>query len=260
MNFPRVKALYFNIEHDSGIDYSEAAPLLLQERAFDVLVESARVCFTMKTHYATERMARDAVAPYISAWEFEAALQSGPNKFRLTFDVADIEDRNPKTGGVFLRPKPARLGTLALKGSLKVTVVKDRYPSPPTPAISITPDVQSMFDRFLGYRERHEPLPSMAYFCLTVLRHSQGPPDSTFSAVGRYYSIHQDVLRTLSRLSSTKGGASARKAEGIHQGLTREEKQFLEQVVKTIIRRAAELAYDSSATVEQISLHDLPQI
>ena len=258
VKFPRVKALYFNIEHDSGIDYSNAAPLSLRESAFDVMVDDDKACFTMKEHHATEKEARDAVAPYISTWEFEAALQLGPNKFTLVFDVADIEDRDPTTGAVFLRPKPVRLG--ALRGSLKLAVVKNRFPSPPAATVLRSPDVQSMFDRYLGYRERREPLASMAYFCFTVLRDSQGPSSSRLSAGARYYGIREDVLRTLSRLSSTKGGAGARKADGIHQELTREEKRFLEDVVKTIIRRAAELAANPSKTVKPITLSDLPPV
>ena len=258
MEYPRVKALHFKIEHDSGIDYSNAAPLALRECAFDVLVEDEKACFTMNEHHATEEETRDTVAPYISAWEFEAALQLGPNKFTLAFDVADIEDRNPTTGTVFLRPQPVRLG--ALRGSLNLTVAKNRYPSPPTAAVSCNPDVQSMLDRYLGYRERREPLPSIAYFCYTVLCNSHGPSSTRRSAVGRYYGIREDVLGTLSRLSSTKGGTSARKAEGIHQELTREERRFLEAVVKTIIRRAAELAADPSKAVKPITLSDLPPV
>ena len=258
VKYPRVKALYFKIEHESGIDYSNAVPLSLRESAFDVLVGDDGACFTMKVHHATEKEARDAVAPYISAWEFEAALQRGPNKFTLVFDVADIEDRNPTTGAVFLRPKPARLR--ALRGSLKLTVVKSRYPSPPTTAVLRSPDVQSMLDRYLGYREHREPLPSMAYFCFTVLRNSQGPSSNRLSAVARYYGIREDVLGTLSRLSSTKGGASARKADGIHQELTRQERRFLEDVVKAIIRRAAELAANPGKTVKQITLTELPSL
>lgn len=258
VQFPRVTALHFKIEHDSGIDYSEAASLSLHEGAFDVLVEDGKVCFTMKAHYATEREARDAVAQYISAWEFEAALQRGPNKFKLAFEVADIEDRNPTTGAVFMRPRPVRLG--ALSGTVQVATVANYYPSPPTMTISLNPDVQCMFDRFLGYRERREPLPSMAYFCLTVLRHSSGPSTSTLRAVGQYYGIHVDVLRTLSRLSSTKGGVTARKAEAIRQPLTREERRFLEQAVKAIIRRAATLAHDPSTPVNPITLRDLPRV
>ena len=100
----------------------------------------------------------------------------------------------------------------------------------------------------------------MAYFCYTVLCNSQGPSSTRRSAVGRYYGIHEDVLRTLSGLSSTKGGASARKAGGIHQELTRDERRFLEEVVKTIIRRAAELAADPSRPVKPATLSDFPSV
>ena len=62
--------------------------------------------FTMRDHHATEEEALAAVNRYIAAWEFEAALVHGPNRFRLRFDYPDIEDWDPPTGKVFLRPKP----------------------------------------------------------------------------------------------------------------------------------------------------------
>ena len=260
MEYPRVKALHFRVKHDSGIRFSNAVPLSLRQSAFDILVADEKVCFTMNEHHATSEEARDTVAPYISAWELEAALQLGPNKFVLVFDIADIEDRDPKTGTISIRPKSGFRGTMAGELNINLTVGKNRYPSPPTVVLSRSPDVQSMLDRYLGYCKRREPLPSMAYFCFTVLCNSQGPSSNDVRTVGSYYGISKKVLRTLSRLSSTKGGANARKAEGTHQEMTHEESRFLEAVVKTIIRRTAELAAEPNKKVEPITLSSLPSV
>ena len=258
MNHPRVKALQFVVEHDPSVDYSHAAPLSHREQSFDVRVENERVCFTMKTDHATEEEARDAVSAYIAAWEFEAGLQNGPNKFELRFDCADIEDRNPATGEVSLRPRGVRFHFKI--GDVRVTLGKPRYPSPPTTGLSLSPDVRSMFERYQGYLQGQEPLPSMAYFCLTVLENSTGHRRGGRKVAATLYQIDNAVLDQLGHLSSKKGGTGARKAEGVNHELSLEDKRFLEQAVKTIIRRVAEVAHDPKARVQPITMRDFPAI
>lgn len=212
----------------------------------------------MKTDHASEEEARDAVSAYIAAWEFEAGLHDGPNKFELRFDCADIEDRNPATGEVSLRPGAVRFHFKV--GEVRVTLGKPRYPSPPTTGLSLSPDVRSMFQRYLGYLQGQEPLPSMAYFCLTVLVNSTGCRGGGRKEAAKLYHIDKPVLDQLGHLSSTKGGMGARKAEGVNQELSLEDKRFLEQAVKTIIRRAAEVAHDPKARVQPITMCDFPAI
>ena len=117
-----------------------------------------------------------------------------------------------------------------------------------------------MYNRYAGYCEAKEPLTTMAYFCLTVLQASTRESRDQRLAAANKYSISKPVLDQVGNLSSTRGGAGARKAEGVRRDLTPQERQFLEEAVKTIIRRAAEVASDSDARPAQITLSDLPQI
>ena len=212
----------------------------------------------MKDHFATERDARDAVAGYIRAWELDATLVHGPNAFRLRFDRSDIEDKHPNPDAKHERGGPiagrgtpiCAVGTLA---EAQGTVFPPTYPKPPSTGLERSPDVERMLDRYVGYREGKEPLTSMAYFCLTIL---QGK-DGRAGAAARY-GISKQILRRLSMLSSTKGGFGARKAEGVRQDLTQRERQFLEAAVKTMIHRAAEVAYDPDDRLTEITMHDLP--
>ena len=64
----------------------------------------------------------------------------------------------------------------------------------------------------------------------------------------------------MAELSSTKGGIGARKAEGVHQDLTQQERKFQEAAVTTIIRRAAEAAHDRGASLKRITVLDLPRM
>ena len=115
-----------------------------------------------------------------------------------------------------------------------------------------------MFHRYAGYREGGEPLTTMAYFCLTVLEASTGERRGRRSAAAKQYCISEAVLKQLGELSSTKGGVGARKAEGVHQDLTQQERKFLEAVVTTIIRRAAEVAHDPNVSLKRITVLALP--
>ena len=255
---PCVKSLHYIVEHDPSIDYSRAEPLCRQEPSFDVSVEDEKVCFTMKQHHPTEAEALDAVSAYIAAWEFEAGLKHGLNKFHLRFEYADIEDRNPNTGKVYLRARPIRVHVTM--GAAQATVGEPYYPSPPTTAVTLSPDVRSMYDRYLGYREGREPLPSMAYFCLTVLEMPRRFRGGARKKAAKHYRIDKTVLDQLGKLSSTKGGVGARKEEGIHLEFTPEERCFLEETVKAIIRRAAEVAHDPNSCLQHITMSNLPTI
>ena len=64
-----------------------------------------------------------------------------------------------------------------------------KYPSPPLD-LAISPDVQTMHDRYMNYLQGREPLSSMAFFCLTVLENSAGGR----KAAARKYQIAKRVL------------------------------------------------------------------
>ena len=92
------------------------------------------------------------VSAFIEAWEFEAGLKLGPNWFRLRFDYADVEDRDPTTGEVTVRPRPAKL--LSVTAEMKITVGETVYPAPPTIAVTLSPDVRSMYGPVSGLPAR----------------------------------------------------------------------------------------------------------
>ena len=92
-------------------------------------------------------------------------------------------------------------------------------------------------------------------FCLTVLQHPDGK-----AAAARRYSIALKVLTTVGRLSTEKGGQQARKAVGKDTDLTDQERHFLEEAVKAIIRRVAETAYNPDGIRPGISLGSLPSV
>ena len=268
MNDPHVVALIYRVEHGDKFNYDNTAPLNLKNSEFHLTVEDKLARFELKDDYATESEAQQAIEGYIRAWVFDACLrQNDPDYFRLKFDRSVIEDRNP-TPGVFEVNSP----TINWKFDLppvSVTIGPANYPLPPSDISSLDADTETMFQRYMGYCRDREKLTSMAYLCLTVLENLAKPPSpqpkrptskKRLAVVGKYQ-IEEGVLNEIGRLSTEKGGrVEGRKEEALADNLTHEERHFLEQAVKKMIRRAAEKTHDPNKTLQTISLSDLPQI
>ena len=253
MNDPHVVALIYRVEHGDLIDYSMAKPFVLDESGFRLSVADMRARFEFKEHYATAEQARAAIADYIRVWEFDATLQSGSlDSFRLRFEKADIVDRNPAPGAV---KRSGLAGTMVGSMSVKLTHCTSYYPSPPSD-IALDPDAVTMHERYMGYRQKREPLPGMAYFCLTVLEHCGG----NRREAARKYGINLNVLNKIGDLATNRGGAQARKAGGVTRELSHREHCFLDQAVKVIVRRVAEKAHAQMVALPTISLSDLPSL
>ena len=253
MNDPHVVALHYRIEHGPDvIDWSRAAPLDKEEHRFRVRAENGRVRFELKEHYASEEAARFAIeADYIHNWEFVVGLARGPNAFTLLFDHSEIVDRKPTPGRISL----AARGTAAFasSGVARLQVQPSAYPEPPPAAIKRSPDIDSMYQHYLRHLGGGEPLPAMAYFCLTKLEQMAGGRD----AAAVRFCVSKKVLRRIGELSTNKGGASARKAVGHAVPHTPEEERFLKSAIKTLIHRAAKVEYGPDPSRRKIILADI---
>ena len=272
MNDPHVVALIYRVEHGNSVDYRKAEPLIREEPAFRVEVKDNQARFELKDHYATEEDARNAIKDYIDDWEFDACLKHGLDFFRLQFVRPQIVDRNPTPGEINLQA--TLTGLIVGSVSATLTVGTLNYPPPPSGVNFRNPDVQTMYQRYMGYRRGTEPLASMAYFCLTVLEHSTGRERKRYSKanapkdkkkgkrneVEGKYQIDLSVLDMIGELSSEKGGGGARKADGVGNDFTSEKQTFLKHAIKRIIRRVAEKAHSPDKELPQISLSDLPPI
>lgn len=263
MNDPHVVALVYRIEHGDSIDYRKAKPFRREEQAFRLRVANGEVRFELLDHFPTIEAADRSLAGYRRAWEFDAQLKHGPDSFRLVLDhgQSEVIDRQRQPG---LRPIGFH-DNLAMSESVQVLLQPGAYPEPPAD-LAISRDAESMHRRYMGYLEDHEPLGAMAYFCLTVL---EGLPQghSGKRRVSRkrkdaaaWFAIDESVLDEIGRLSSSKGGADARKREGTGQPLSTDEHDFLEGAMKAIIRRVAEKEHSPAGTLPTISLSDLPPL
>ena len=260
MNDPHVEALIYVVEHVETVKYDSATSIDFDRPAFHGKVEDERARFEMKEHYSTEGEAQAAVQPVIDQWEFKETLRIGPGQFALRFDHSEIEDRQPTPGVIAVSAHPVRFNFTV---STPTVTVSRQYPQPPSEAAMDIhdPDVQAMLHRYTGYRERREPLPSMAYFCLTMIEYRfHGNPRPNAS---RHFRIHLDVLNKIGHLTADKGGLDARKArkqKGVPENLTPHERAFLEQAVRKMILQAARVAASPEADIPTITMADLPPL
>ncbi len=265
MNAPHVDALVFRIEHGPAVAYSDDAPSIdHEEPGFRVTLKDGTVRFALKEHHATEEEALEAVLPYIRGWELDASLHACPGDFRLRLDRAEVIDRQrPQSKQRTLNVSASRIAVRWTTGNVKVTLTRPAYPSPPAGVTlrADDPDVETMYDRLSRYYAGHEPLPSMVYFCLTMLEYrSPGRGRQQRHGAAVHHHISKRVLTEIAKLASNGGGVgSARKASATSTELSQPESRFLEAAVKMIIRRAAEVAQDPDAALPTITLADLPE-
>ncbi len=252
MSDPHVKYLDYWILHGPGIDWSKSDAANFEEDRFTVEVKDRRVRFRFRTHYSSPAEARAAVeAVFIPNWEFNARLLRGPDAFTLDFRKAEMIDRNSRhcADSAYMRVS-AGTSWVTVK---PVPQCPPAYPGPPERGLCRTPDVESMCQRYLGHLDGREPLPAMAYFCLTVLQEMAGDRKQAVKRFG----ISKKVLDFVGELSSERGGRDARKRKGGDTPYSDEEERFLKTAVRTMILRAAEVECDPGAAQELIAMDDI---
>jgi hypothetical protein len=235
-----------------GVSFADDAPPVEREApGFSVRLAGHTLTATMRDHFATEDDARGVVEGYLRAWIAHAALAVNRVEFEFRFERSEIIDRNP--------PPPVLTAdfivTQPTVASVALHTTRQSYPDPPD-RFSLDPDAETLFTRWRGYIEGREPLESMAYACLTVLRIHGGS-----EGAATRFGIAQTVLRKLSHLSSKTGDlATARKITPDLRPRTAAEQAWLEAAVKALVLRAGEVAAAPGASLPQITMGDLPPL
>ena len=261
MRDPDVKSIHYLILSADPATYQTTKPLEVETEDFRLQVSNRTAVFEMKRHFATREEARSFLQPFIRNWEVSANIE-GHDGFRLEYKRAEIIDRAPpeESGTVLLRAECVVRTTL----DAILIVSQPEFPHPPAD-FKTSEDVEKMFLRYQGFRQKTETLTSMAYYCLRFLERSaqsnSGSSGPRKKAAHRY-GISARVLDTLARLTSECGDEhEARKPPKRNfRPLTPEEKRWIELVVRALIRRVGEWAYDPRGRLHQITMSNFPQI
>jgi hypothetical protein len=260
MNDPHVEKLFYRVIIPDHTDYDNAPPISGENDEFKWHLSKEQLVLECKPHFASENEARAVADSLLRAWEVSIGLRQSPRDLTFRFQSSSIIDRSP--------PPESGTQTLKVLGSGGAVVgghadVRVSYAQLPVPCrnFAISPEVEMMYSRYSSYRKDKKSLLSMAYWCLTIIEGSTRVSKKKRRTAADQYGIDIDVLNELGRLSSEAGDETeARKFtdKSTLASLTQNEKNWVESVVKKLIERMAEYAYDPSAKLQQVTISDSP--
>jgi hypothetical protein len=239
------------------VTYDAPPPVAFETSEARFHLADAKLACYMKVHFAAEVEARTVVEPILRAWEVNAGLRQGRAEVQFQFESSELIDRTPVTPGTVGVPS-AQLRLIAhapTVATLTKHITRRTYPAPPGD-FRITPNVETLWHRYEGYRSDREPLLSMAYFCLTVL---EALARGRVKAAAMY-KIDKSVLDTLGKLTSIRGDPStARKMKTqAMRALSGAESVWIEAAIKQIIWRTGDQR--PLAKLPTITMTDLPPL
>ena len=256
MRDPHVKSLRYKLKTHATTIYKNPPAVKVIRAEFECLLNDGVLTCHMREHYPAVGEARRVVEDFLHSWEIKTELEMGRGEMRFKFEDSQVIDRDPPPPG---SPKIVRVsGTVNITSNVSgiLHIKRRKYPDPPT-VFTVTPDVETLWQRYNNFLDGKEPLPSMAYFCLTVVQNKAGGR----KPAAKLFLIQETILSKLGDLTSNKGDAeTARKApkEGSIPALSEKEKKWIEAVVKILIRRTGELVNIQSSQL--ITMTDLPKI
>jgi hypothetical protein len=257
MNDPHVEKLTYRVIIPEYTNYNNAPPTSGETGDFNWLLNEDQLVIQMKTHCATKNEAREIVDEYLKAWEVTAGLLHQPDSLAFKFSSALTLNRPP--GDENSPNKAIELGlseTILLSDEAQAHVSYDQFPVPHQ-NFKASQEVEMMFFRYKMYREGRESLLGMAYWCLTVMEYAAGGR----SEAADQYRVDHRVLRKLGELCGNRGDIrDARKLKG-NAGiipLKPAEREWIRAVVKKLILRVGEYAYDPVSKLSMITMSDFP--
>jgi hypothetical protein len=261
MSDPHVVALRYRLETDPSLIFDRPAPREDDTPAFALRLANGLLTCDMKAHFPSVAAAKAAVDPFLQAWELNTALREGRRALWFAYEDAELIDRHPSPAGSDLRIHVSE-GTLRVTGAMvSLRVTRREYPAPPERFL-VSPDVETLWQRYEGYVQGREPLPGMAYVCQSFIEKvlARGQPD----AANKYH-IERKVLHTLGNLHSHRGDLTSRRKleherDRHEPPLTPQEIAWMEAAVRILIRRVGEYAADPTAPWPTLSMRDLPPL
>ncbi len=261
MNDPHVDTLIYRVITDKDVDYDKAEPFSAECADFILSIDGQKALFKMKRHFAIEEKAKEVVDKFLQGWSVSLGLNYAPEELIFRFENAEIIDRNPPKNTCDSKLLNVCVSsTIHVSSSVSASIHISRSKFPPLPEnFAVSPDVETMYLRYKIYREKKELLTSMAYMCLTILEAIAG--DRTMAA--QKYFISKEVLDKLGNLVSTRGSKlEARKMpkKGTLVPLKPKEEKWIEEVIKRIIYRVGEHAFDPKKKLPKITMSDFPSL
>ena len=262
MRDPHVESLRYRFKTSETTTYENPPAVKVIRNEFEChLNDGVLICY-MREHYPDVGEARRVVGDFLRSWEIKTALELGRGEMRFQFEDSQVIDRNPPPLG---SPKIVRLsGTVNMTSNLSAILhaTRRKYPDLPT-FFTVTPDVETLWQRYNNYLDGKELLLSMANFCLTLVENKAGKKGKKGKrdSAADLFEIDKPILKMLGNLTANRGDSmTARKVpeKGDLIPLSGKEIEWIKAAVKIIIRRMGELANIQSA--QRITMKDLPKM
>jgi hypothetical protein len=270
MRQPHVDTLVYNVTSDEGIKYVDSAPIDITQDTWTGHVENGVLMCHMTRHFDSVTGARKDVDVYLRAWEIVASLEHGLDHIKLKYSGADVIDLAPPLPGdsnITVVPMPASIDITARLGVILLT--NGNCLLPPTGFVA-SPNVETLWHRYEGFRRGSEPLLSMAYFCLTYIENTYGSPSAHSGrakrvAAGHTLNVSPTILDKLGDLTALGDAVTARKIQppGRSRSLTKAETHWVEDAIKKLIRRTGEYDYsqmNQGTALALVDMSDLPAL
>jgi hypothetical protein len=257
MNDPHVVSLLYKVTFGKDVDYDKAPPLKEETEYFVCTLDREKAFFEMKTHFPKEEEAKKIADDFLKTCTIYWGLQNYLNEISFLYGGAEIVDRRPGQSNAL----SICVGdTICLSDEVASHVSRAVFPPAPHDFV-VSPDVETIYNRYNGYVDSREKLTSMAYFCLTVLEEGRGR--KVRKEVEKKYQIDLAVLNKWGDLVSERGSeAEARKAnkDKAFTPLRDKEQEWLIALIKKVIIRLGNYAYDSTQSFPKITFNDLPNL
>lgn len=255
MNDPHVVSLRYKVTFGKDVDYDKAPPLKEDTEHFVCTIDQQRAIFEMLTHFSSEEAAKEVTDKFLKTCSIFWGIHNGPDEISFLYEGAEIVDRRPDQCNTL---SICVSDTMRLSGEVDIQLSRAKFPPVPHDFI-ISPDVETIYNRYKGYLDNREKLTSMAYMCLTVLETASG----SRKAAAKKYQIDDKVLSKWGELVSERGSEmEARKAakNKAFSPLTDKEREWLVALIKIIIIRLGNYACDPSQPFDKITFDTLPNL
>jgi hypothetical protein len=251
-----VEKLFYKLILSEHTDYDKASPISGETEEFRWHLSKDQLAIEMKTLGATEREAREIVNEYLKGWEVTTGLFHRPGNLSFKFSSSILVNRPLKDESKTIDQDSSDI--IMLSEEIKEHTSYKSFPPPPE-MFKLSPEVEMMFLRYRLYREGRETLRNMADWCLKVMEYSAGGRHEA----SEQYGVDYRVLRKLLELCWTKGDVDqARKLKGnsSNNQLKPAEREWIRTVVKRLILRVGEYAYDPVFKLQLLTMADFPRI
>jgi len=256
MRDPHVQELKYNVRTQHTVSFIPSVSLVTENDQFVFRLSGEALSVLPKGHYPSLQEARNAVEPFLRAWELDDALRLGSTQFTFAYQDVTIVDRDPPPPGASQQIVVASAEIVLASDTVTATVTRGTFPDPPSDFMA-TPDAESMWNRYEGYTAGKEPLLSMAYFCLTLVEARGGDREGAAAS----FKISRLILRKLGELTSARDDASAARKYPRQTSpvpLTPAEARWIEAAIRAIIRRVGQ--FPKLAALQELNIADLPPI